>query len=173
MCLRVWLFILRILDIDFMEKIFKYPIDITDKQSFSMPVGAKILTVQVQNGNPFIWAMVDPEAPTEEVTIRVHGTGHPIYDSSNLEYISTFQSMYGVNLVFHVFKEIADTGCEDYVLSNGCNCDCPIFRAGKCKIDDPEAAIIMLDEDTELDPEDREAIYKLYPQLSEYKNLNK
>ncbi len=88
-----------------MGKIFKYPIDITDKQSFSMPVGAKILTVQVQNGNPFIWAMVDPEAPTEEVTIRVHGTGHPIYDSSNLEYIGTFQSMYGVNLVFHVFKE--------------------------------------------------------------------
>lgn len=88
-----------------MEKIFKYPIEITDKQIFPMPLGAKILTVQVQNENPCIWAMVDPDAQTEEVAIRVHGTGHPIYDSSNLEYIGTFQSMYGVNLVFHVFKE--------------------------------------------------------------------
>lgn len=105
MYLRELLFTLQILDIEFMKKIFKYPIMITDKQSFPMPVGAKILTVQVQNGNPCIWAMVDPEALTEEVTIRVHGTGHTIYDSSNLEYIGTFQSMYGVNLVFHVFKE--------------------------------------------------------------------
>lgn len=33
-----------------MKKIFKYPIKITDSQSFPMPVGANILTVQVQNG---------------------------------------------------------------------------------------------------------------------------
>lgn len=69
-----------------------------------MPVGAKILTVQVQNGIPCMWAMVDPDASTEEVTIRVHGTGHPICDSAKLEYIGTFQ-IYGGGLVFHVFKE--------------------------------------------------------------------
>lgn len=103
--MKVWLFILQIVYIELMEKIFKYPIGITDKQNLLIPGGAKILTVQVQNGAPFIWAMVDPEAPTEEIAIRVHGTGHPICDSSNLEYIGTFQSMYGVNLVFHVFKE--------------------------------------------------------------------
>ena len=88
-----------------MEKIFKYPIEITDKQSILMPKGAKILAVQVQNGNPCIWAMINPDTTVEEVAIRVHGTGHPIYDSSNLEYIGTFQSIYGGNLVFHVFKE--------------------------------------------------------------------
>lgn len=89
-----------------MKTIYKYPIVITDEQTLSMSVGANILTVQVQNGNPFIWAMVDTEVPTEEVSIRVHGTGHPIPDSLNLEYIGTFQSMYGGSLVFHVFKEI-------------------------------------------------------------------
>lgn len=89
-----------------MKTIYKYPIGITDEQTFLMPIGANILTVQVQNGNPFVWAMVDTEAPTEEVSIRVHGTGHPISDRSNLEYIGTFQSMYGGHLVFHVFKEI-------------------------------------------------------------------
>ena len=62
------------------------------------------------------------------------------------------------------------TECEAYGMSNGCDCDCPVLRSGKCKIEDTEASVIMLDEDTELDPEDREAIYLLYPQLSEYKN---
>lgn len=66
------------------------------------------------------------------------------------------------------------TKCEDYGMSNGCDCDCPVLRSGECKINDPEAAIIMLDEDAELDPEDRKEIYELYPQLTEYKNhLNK
>lgn len=149
-----------------MEKIFKYPVEITDKQTVLMPKGAKILAVQVQHGNPCIWAMINPEAPTEEVSIRVHGTGHDFYDSSNLEYIGTFQ-ICGGNLAFHVFKEIADTGCEDYVLSNGCNCNCPIFRSGKCDIQDIDAAIAML---AELNPKEREDMYKLYPQLSEYRN---
>lgn len=89
-----------------MKTIYKYPIEITDEQIILMPAGAIMLTVQVQNGNPFIWAMVDTEARMEDVPIRVHGTGHPICESSNLEYIGTFQSMYGGNLVFHVFKEI-------------------------------------------------------------------
>lgn len=66
------------------------------------------------------------------------------------------------------------TKCEDYGMSNGCDCDCPVLRSGECEINDPEAAIIMLDEDTDLDPEDRKEIYELYPQLTEYKNhLNK
>lgn len=89
-----------------MKTIYKYPIKIADKQSFPMPVGANILTLQTQNGNPFIWAMIDTEVPTEEVSIRVYGTSYPISESSNLEYIGTFHAMYGRNLVFHVFKEI-------------------------------------------------------------------
>lgn len=89
-----------------MKTIYKYPIMITNGQTLPIPVGANMLTVQVQNGNPFIWAMVDTDAPVEDVSIRVYGTGHLISESSNLEYIGTFQSMYGGNLVFHVFKEI-------------------------------------------------------------------
>lgn len=86
-----------------MKTIYKYPIEITDKQTLPMPVGANILTVQVQNGNPFIWAMVDTEAPIEGVAIIVYGTEHPIDESLNLEYIGTFQSN-GKCFVFHVLK---------------------------------------------------------------------
>lgn len=45
-----------------MKKIYKYAIEITDDQDIVMPVGAKILTVQNQNGVPCIWAMVDPNS---------------------------------------------------------------------------------------------------------------
>ena len=86
-----------------MKKIYKYPIEITDNQIVEMPVGAKILTVQIQNGVPCIWAMVDPEAEKEKVHIRVHGTGHNVPDSDRLEYINSIQMRGGV-LVFHVFK---------------------------------------------------------------------
>ena len=45
-----------------MKKIYKYAIEITDDRDIVMPVGAKILTVQNQNGVPCIWAMVDPNS---------------------------------------------------------------------------------------------------------------
>lgn len=35
-----------------MKKIYKYRIEVTDDQNIEMPVGAKILTVQTQNGVP-------------------------------------------------------------------------------------------------------------------------
>lgn len=49
-----------------MKKIYKYRIEVTDDQNIEMPVGAKILTVQTQNGVPCIWAMVDPNAEKKE-----------------------------------------------------------------------------------------------------------
>lgn len=87
-----------------MKKVYKYPFEITDEQTIEMPKGAKILTAQVQQGTPTIWALVDPaESQTESVNIRTHGTGHSIPDSECLEYINTIQ-VYGGQLIFHVFK---------------------------------------------------------------------
>lgn len=83
--------------------IYKYSIEVTDVQMVSMPIGAEILTVQVQNETPCIWALVDSNAPLENVKIRVHGTGHPVNGEENLEYIGTFQLL-GGRLVFHTFK---------------------------------------------------------------------
>lgn len=86
-----------------MEKIYKYHIEVTDEQQVSLPKGAQILTVQTQQEQPCIWVLVDPQMPTELVTIRVHGTGHDVPDSDNLKYIGTFQMM-GGGLVFHTFR---------------------------------------------------------------------
>ncbi len=87
-----------------MITIWKYPLraEIED-QFIEMPSGSKILTVQVQNAIPNLWAIVNPEHPKERRHIRIHGTGHNIRDSTRLRYISTFQ-IQGAGLVFHVFE---------------------------------------------------------------------
>lgn len=85
------------------ETVYKYPLEIEDEQVVLLPTGARILTVQQQNNNIFLWALVNPTSPNEQaITIRIHGTGHAISDSDELEYINTVQ-LYGGKLVFHVF----------------------------------------------------------------------
>lgn len=85
-----------------MKKIYKYPILIEDKQVISMPINAEILTVQIQNGVPCIWALVDTSSPLSDVSVRVYPTGGEVYPSPNLKYCGTFQ-LIGGGLVFHVF----------------------------------------------------------------------
>jgi len=88
---------------DLIKKIYKYPLLVTDKQTIQMPVGAEILTVQIQNNRPMIWVLFpDPYLATEKRTFRVIGAGHAIIDQQ-LKYIATFQLL-GGELVFHVFE---------------------------------------------------------------------
>ena len=86
-----------------MKSIWKFPIEITDEQKVFMPRTAKILSVQVQQGTPCVWALVDTEEQKTERTLVVHGTGHPcVCDSS--EFVGTFQ-VAGGSLVFHLFEK--------------------------------------------------------------------
>lgn len=86
-----------------MKTIYKYPIEVTDEQTLTLPKDAQILAFQMQGSTPCIWAMIDTkEKRTEQITVRVHGTGHPIADSERLTYLGTFQ-MHGGHLVFHAF----------------------------------------------------------------------
>jgi len=85
-----------------MRTIFKYALPTQDRVTFVLPKGAEILKIDVQLDQPFIWALINPEAASEERFFRVAGTGHPIEDK-NLKFIDTFQ-MHGGDLVFHVFE---------------------------------------------------------------------
>lgn len=85
-----------------MKRIFKYPLATIDAQTVVMRRGAQPLCVQMQNGLPCLWAMVDDQEPDEDRTIRVIGTGHPIPDANRLDYIGTYQ-IHGGSLVFHAF----------------------------------------------------------------------
>lgn len=86
-----------------MKRVYKYPLDIQDEVVVFMPKGARVLSVQVQNGSPCIWAAVDQNEPLEERWFRIAGTGHPIQDDVVDGFIGTIQ-LYDGKLVFHIFE---------------------------------------------------------------------
>lgn len=81
--------------------IWKWTLEITDRQELHMPVGAKLLTVQMQHGKPCIWALCDENHERALRTIAIYGTGNPMPENPG-EYVGTFQVDSGL-LVFHVF----------------------------------------------------------------------
>lgn len=82
--------------------IWKFPLDVTDSQRVTMPLGSKPLCVQTQNGTPCIWALVDSSEPRKElVTVLTFGTGGPVIGAIG-DYLGTYQMRNG-SLVFHVF----------------------------------------------------------------------
>ena len=81
--------------------IFKYTLAVTDVQELEMPEGAQLLTVQVQNGEPQLWALVDRYANTVTRRIVIYGTGHEVHPDPGT-YVATFQQAGGA-LVWHVF----------------------------------------------------------------------
>ncbi len=87
-----------------MKKIWKYTLAVSDHPVITMQKGAIILSVDVQHGAGVqVWALVDPEAPTELRRFRVAGTGHPLEeDIELLRFIGTVQMM-GGQLVWHIF----------------------------------------------------------------------
>ena len=67
-----------------MDTIWKYQLEITDRQEIFMPYGAKILSVQVQHNILCLWARVRTyQNPVfgevkEQRVIEIIGTGNPI-----------------------------------------------------------------------------------------------
>ena len=86
-----------------MRAIWKFPIHATPAVAIKMPAGAEILSVQVQNGEPCVWAIVDPEALSETRMFRVIGTGWEVESFDGLKFTGTFQ-LQGGSLVFHLFE---------------------------------------------------------------------
>lgn len=89
------------------KTISKYKFEINDNVYIEMPLDYEILSVQVQNGIPCIWALVDAGNARERRRFEIFGTGHPIECNSRIErkFIGTFQLNDGI-LVFHLFERI-------------------------------------------------------------------
>ncbi len=83
--------------------IWKYPLRVADQQVIEMPEHATFLDVQIQYGQPCVWALVDPKAPLEFVSIYTFGTGHEIPESRHRYYMGTYQLADG-SIVYHVFS---------------------------------------------------------------------
>lgn len=86
------------------KTIWKFELETRDDQEIKMPIGAQVLTVQMQFGTPCLWALVDPNKEKETRTFEVVGTGHEIdYSLTTRGYIGTYQLAQG-QLIFHVFE---------------------------------------------------------------------
>ena len=78
--------------------IWKYPVNMGG--AVLMPDKATILSCQLQNGMPVLWAEVDPAEPTVNSRVfKVVPTGGDVPDRGS--YLSTFQVD---GLVFHVYE---------------------------------------------------------------------
>lgn len=88
------------------KTIWKFELEVIDRQSIHMPIGAEILTIQIQKEKPCLWALVDSDKNTEKRFIEIFGTGNPIDNNvESRKYISTFQ-LHGGELVFHAFERL-------------------------------------------------------------------
>lgn len=85
--------------------IYKYPLDLVDRQVRSMPIGAEVLTAQVQRNEICLWAIVPPGQPNEERIFEIIGTGNPVVVDIGVErrYIATVQQG---EFVWHVFERL-------------------------------------------------------------------
>ena len=89
-----------------MKTIWKYSLETTDLQIVEMPLGAKILSVQVQHEKPCLWCLVNPDDNSVIIKREIHivGTGHEIdWSGLQADYIGSYQLQEG-QFVGHVFE---------------------------------------------------------------------
>lgn len=83
--------------------IWKWEIPITSHFSLPMPKGARVLSVQMQNGAPVVWAEVSQDAAREARSFHVVGTGTPLPMGVSLKYVGTIQQGH---YVWHLYEEV-------------------------------------------------------------------
>lgn len=87
------------------KTIWKFPLEVTDKQFIKMPIGSEIISVQNQLETPCLWAIVNPDKAIEERCFELFGTGHNMPDDMGIDrkFIGTFQLRNG-DFVGHLFE---------------------------------------------------------------------
>lgn len=66
-----------------LKTIWKFPLAVADVQHVSLPSGAKVVHMDVQNGMPCMWVLLDPNMPTKQWEVLCFGTGHEVLASAD------------------------------------------------------------------------------------------
>ena len=82
-----------------MKTIYKYTV--TGRNKIEMPIGATILSVNMQGRDYCMWALVDTERSTESRYFEVVGTGWELDD--NMSHIGTF---FADDFVWHIMEAV-------------------------------------------------------------------
>lgn len=90
-----------------MLTIWKYELKIETEQIIKVPETADFLTVQLQDGHPVMWCLIDKDADLIDVEVIMKWTGQDATDVKLGKYVGTFQ-LYVLNSldygsVSHVF----------------------------------------------------------------------
>lgn len=89
-----------------MFTIWKYPLEITDKQIIHLPIGSMPLSVIGQGHDIYLYVRLNNRRQTEEsqFEVYIHGTGHQIDEEEafNSSFMGTVILLDG-KLIFHVF----------------------------------------------------------------------
>jgi len=84
------------------SQVWKYPLqqDASGAYAIDMPDGAMVLTLQLQDELPTMWAAVNPDNPKRKRRFIVAGTGWSL-PNEPMDYIGTWQLD---AMVWHVFE---------------------------------------------------------------------
>ena len=89
-----------------MKTIWKYKLEVMDRQQITMPEAAEIIHVAAVQDELCVWVKVDPMRPPETRTFVIVGTGHPIPDDVEHRHAvgtAVFELKHGP-FVWHVFE---------------------------------------------------------------------
>lgn len=86
---------------DLSVSVWKFPLRDDAEAIVRMPRHARVLSVQLQDGLPQVWALVDPQEPVVRRKFWIVGTGWTFNPVGLGSFVDTIQVDGG--LVFHVF----------------------------------------------------------------------
>jgi len=89
-----------------MTTIYKYPLELTNRQTVEMPEDSRILAFQEQGTHPIIWAQVDDSLPKVKREFQIFATGEEMEEPDPFRdrtYIGTIQR--GI-YVWHLYELI-------------------------------------------------------------------
>lgn len=84
------------------RQVWKYTLERFGPSSLSVPIGAEILSVQVQGASVAMWALVDPSAPLVVRSFLLAGTGHDLPDGGLVHRGTVLDGVF----VWHVFERL-------------------------------------------------------------------
>jgi hypothetical protein len=86
-----------------MKTIYKYPLTGHQRQVIQLPPSSLPLSLQLQQGQPCLWVLIETDQPKLDYVVRCYGTGHEVEKMpAGFEFLGTLQSSDGT-LVFHFF----------------------------------------------------------------------
>jgi len=92
-----------------MDRVFKYKLNLADRQTLQLPRASSILSVMEQHNNIVLYALVDDENAehndVEAVELFIVGTGQPFMYADESEFIGSV-STYDGDLVWHIFRRV-------------------------------------------------------------------